>query len=115
MLPRKNRITKKDDYDAIYRYGKVFFSEWLTLKAKRNNSEDTRVGIVVGFKFSKKAVERNNMKRQLREIFRKKLDEMEKGFDLVIIAGKKREKETVNIKKTQEITDKLLKKAKIIK
>jgi ribonuclease P protein component len=47
------------------------------------------VGIIIGKKVSKKAVVRNKIKRQLREIFRNKFEKnIQKNYDVVIIVSK---------------------------
>ena len=47
--------------------------------------EHPRLGLIVSKKVSKKAVERNKLKRRLREIFRLNQNSLD-SFDIVIIA-----------------------------
>jgi ribonuclease P protein component len=91
MLPAKNRLVKRKDFEIVHRSGKFFSLSLLALKVCANGQAQTRVGLVVGIKFSKKAVERNRIKRQLREIVRLNLDKMKPGFDVVLIVKKTRE------------------------
>jgi len=68
---------------------------------------------VIGLKISKKAVLRNKIRRQLEEIVRLSFDQMEIGFDVVILV----EKEIIN-KNYQEIKKEIInlfKKIKLIK
>lgn len=67
-----------------------FFSEGnIAIKVAPNGTPDTRVGVVVGLKFSKRAVERNQMKRQLRDMVQKKLKEIKKGMDVAVMIRKR--------------------------
>ena len=86
MLLHKNRLIKKEDFAQVYRGGKFFSCGDISVKVRQNGLDQTRVGVAVGLKFSKKAVERNRIKRQIREIFRKKIDGLEKGWDIVVMA-----------------------------
>lgn len=80
MLPDKNRLKKKRDFEIVLEQGKFVGGALATLKywnidtekfPKRNYSaEDLKIGFVVGLKVSKKAVIRNRLKRQMREAVR---------------------------------------------
>lgn len=93
MLPRKNRLLETKDFEAINRTGSFFSFGEVFLKVKRNNSGETRVGFSVGIKFSPKAVERNRIKRQLRDIFRKNIERLKKGNDVMVSLRKSGQKE----------------------
>ena len=73
----------------------------IAIKAAANELKETRVGIVVGLKYSKKAVERNQVKRIIRDIVQPELKNMKKGVDIVIMARKREEEKTksINFKK----------------
>jgi ribonuclease P protein component len=88
MLPYKNRLIKRTDFEKVYKYGRLFYFENVAIKAFENGLDESRIGFSVGIKFSKKAVERNRAKRQMREIFRTKLLEIKKGLDIVIMIKK---------------------------
>lgn len=100
MLPYKNRLVKKTDFEKVYKYGNFFYSENIGLKIKRNNIGIVRVGFSVGTKFSKRATKRNKTKRQLREIFHKMLKEIQKGVDIIVTV--KKEKNTTNNQEEME-------------
>jgi ribonuclease P protein component len=84
MLPRVNRLLKKKDFDNVWKSGRSAFGRLLGVKAIKNELIENRFGITVGLKFSKKAVERNKIKRRLREILRRKSPSMNPGFDVAI-------------------------------
>ena len=72
MLPQKNRLNKKKDFDAVFKKGKSSFDELLGVKILKNNKQKfSRFGIIVSSKVSKKAVKRNKIKRRIRNIIRK--------------------------------------------
>lgn len=84
MLPRKNRLIKKKDFDKIYKRGKIIGGKFFLLRFLPNNLKTARIGFVISTRISKSAVKRNRLKRQLREIIRDKLSYVSFGYDLVI-------------------------------
>ncbi|HRY37061.1 MAG TPA: ribonuclease P protein component [Candidatus Magasanikbacteria bacterium] len=105
MLPKENRLTKIRDFNLLFKYGVYISGRLLDLKllklAKISDyfpkKEDPQyfknqllVGISVGIKISKKAVVRNKIKRQIREILRLSLqkNEIMPGYYLLFIAKK---------------------------
>jgi ribonuclease P protein component len=88
MLPSKNRLRNRKDLGVIHRQGRFFSSGSFSLKKMLSEKEDLRVAFSVGLSFSKKAVERNGMKRRMREIVRKNLSKIKRGYDLIIMAKK---------------------------
>lgn len=113
MLPRNNRLKKRKDFQKIMKEGKGLREDFLFLKFLRQNLKVVRVGFIVSAKVVKKATQRNEIKRKLREGVRGKLAKLRNGYDLIFIAQKGIEK-----KKFSEIEEKiikLLKRAKIFK
>ncbi len=111
MLLLKNRLRKKQEFENVYKKGKTFSDEGITVRFVKNNLEYSRIGFVVSGKFSKKAVERNRIKRQLRTILQKNVEVLSLGIDLVFIPRKRTETTHETLQKNIE---KALKKAKII-
>ena len=60
----------------------------LVLYARRNGSEQNRVGITVGKKLGKAHI-RNRVRRRLREIYRLHEDAFQPGWDIVVVARSK--------------------------
>jgi ribonuclease P protein component len=85
MLPKENRLTHRKDFDNTFKDGAGSFSNTLGIKFIKNNLKESRFGIVVSNKISKKAVTRNKIKRQIREIIHKNINEIKKGLDIMII------------------------------
>lgn len=86
MLVKKNRIRLNKEFDQIFKAGQSFYGKFLGVKASRSDLPITRIGIIVGSKISKKAVDRNLIKRRIREIIRPELEKIIKSRDIVIIA-----------------------------
>lgn len=114
MLTKQHRLKKNKDFELVFKRGKTFDGKFLFLKIiKRNNLKVSRFGLVVGTKISKKATIRNKIKRRLRDVIRKRLEDIKSGFDVIIGA-----KTLVVDKSYQEIKEELeglLEKAGVLK
>lgn len=112
MLATRNRLKKKKDFEKVFKEGKGFKEDFLYFKIKKNNLKSSRFGFVVSKKFSKKAVDRNKVKRRLRELIRIKMPKIKKGTDGVIIVmpGLK----TTDLHELEGIINRLFQKAKMI-
>jgi ribonuclease P protein component len=114
MLSRKNRFLRKEEFAEVKKQGQSYFSGSIELKIAESQLTETRIGIVVGLKFSKKAVERNKVKRWAREIFREQLPELKKNRNILVIV-KKEEKRKASKKQIEEDIKKTLGKASLDK
>lgn len=86
MLTKSKRLTEKSDYEEIKLKGRFYKSESFTFVVlKSNKPNNLRFGFVVSTKVSKKAVLRNRAKRVLREVVRKKMSRIKKGYDCVFL------------------------------
>ncbi|MEA2088332.1 MAG: ribonuclease P protein component [Patescibacteria group bacterium] len=85
MLPKKERLQHRRDFDNAFKSSKGVFTKIVGIKFIANGLENSKFGIIVSNKISKKAVVRNRIKRQIREIIRLNLENIKKGFDIVII------------------------------
>ena len=54
---------------------------------RENSLPHSRFGVVVGLKVSKRAVERNLIKRRIREILRKMMKDVKSGYDVMLMAN----------------------------
>jgi ribonuclease P protein component len=84
MLKHKNRLLKKKDFDAVWKKGRSSFDNLLGVKALASTGQDSRFGITVSLKVSKLAVERNFLKRRIREIIQLELPKFKSNFDIAI-------------------------------
>jgi len=103
MLASANRLTMQGDFKQLAGKGKPFYSALITIKVLKNNRPQSRFGIIVSTKVSKKAVVRNRLKRRLSEVIRLNLSEIKSGFDVIIMV-----KQALAEKKYQEIESELL-------
>ncbi len=112
MLSSKNRL-KKEDFKTLKDFKKkIFNSKNFTLKLYYTGFNSTRFSIIVPVKFSKKAVDRNKIRRQIKGIIFSFLKDIESGFG-VIFYVKKEAKDIVFEELKKEITT-LLKKSNIL-
>jgi ribonuclease P protein component len=112
MLAKKNRLTKKKDFENVFKRGRSFKQDFLIFKIIENKLGQSRFSFIVSKKISKKAFLRNRVKRRISESVRLKIEKLRKGIDGILIAlPKVEEKKFLEIDETIE---KLFKKAKIL-
>jgi len=113
MLAKKNRLKRKKDFKLILKEGKMFKEDFLILKFVKNNLNQSRFGIIVSQKISKKAILRNKVKRRIRESIKMELAEIKNGFDITLIAVPGLE--TKSFHEIKGMIDKIFAKTKILK
>ncbi|MGO4988567.1 MAG: ribonuclease P protein component [Gallicola sp.] len=86
-MEKSIRLRKNREYTVVYKKGRRYWNHQFTMVVKKNNGPGTRVGFSVNKKYGN-AVERNRIKRQLREIIRLHYDTMKKGYDIILIPKK---------------------------
>lgn len=84
---REERIRKRQDYLRIYEQGVRTYSKRFTIITLANQAGIRRLGITVSKKTGN-AVQRNRIKRILREFFRLNKSRLPASQDIVIIAKK---------------------------
>lgn len=85
MLARESRIAADKDIKRILKLGKRFSCPECTLYFVPNTLGFPRVGFVVAGGVSKKAVVRNRIKRQAREVVRRAIEEKKLTHSIDII------------------------------
>lgn len=84
MFLKKNRLQKEKDFKIVFKQGRYLQSEFVKLNYLKNNLEHSRFGVIASLKVSKKAVVRNKLKRQYRELIKKYLLVLPTSIDLVL-------------------------------
>ena len=87
MLDSAHRLRKRQDFTTVYQRGSRYQTSHLILRSYQRveGEAPTRIGISISQKVSKRAVVRNQIKRQLRAICRLLLNKLMPGWDLVIV------------------------------
>lgn len=78
---------KSHEFRHFVKFGKKVSNKEFLVSAKPNQFKHPRLGMVVSKKCSKKAVERNRIKRVIRESFRYHQHLLD-GFDLLVVTRK---------------------------
>jgi ribonuclease P protein component len=85
-VQRRHRLSRSRDFDAVYRQGRSTSTRFLVLYwFEREEEGEPRLGLAVP-KATGNAVARNRIKRQLREVWRERIDRVPAGRDYVLIA-----------------------------
>lgn len=86
MLAKQRRLVKEKDFEKIFKRGKSYYSHLLGVKVLSGEFDYNRYGLIVSSKVSKKATDRNRLKRQLRAAAKELDSQLAAGFDLAIMA-----------------------------
>ena len=89
-FPANNRLKKRNQFLTIQTKGLKARTDFFLLRylkcGESSGSRNLRIGFTVSKKVSKKAVDRNRIKRHCREFFRLHKHKFKYSCDLVIIA-----------------------------
>jgi ribonuclease P protein component len=90
MAPKRRRLSRSAEFERVYRQGRSKGNRYLVLYAFPRGDEDTREeGPRLGLSVSRRvggAVERNRVKRTLREAFWAEAERLPDGSDYVVVA-----------------------------
>lgn len=98
-LPSDLKIRKSSEFKEVFERGSSLHTENFTVMYNPNSLGFPRLGLVVGRKSSKSAVERNRIKRFFREVFRRNKTLFD-SLDVVFLTKKRIE--TLSYKKAEE-------------
>ncbi|MFA6184561.1 MAG: ribonuclease P protein component [Candidatus Shapirobacteria bacterium] len=88
MLKRENRIRLKKEFAEIKNKGRILYSPLFGFLTCKENDDQKKFGFIVSKKISKKAVDRNRIRRVLSEVVRKKLEKFENGTRVIFLTKK---------------------------
>ncbi|WFA08316.1 ribonuclease P protein component [Tissierella sp. Yu-01] len=86
-MEKRYRLRKNLEFRKVYNNGKNFWNRNLVLYIRKNDLEETRLGLTITKKVGN-AVVRNKIRRRLKEIYRLNLYRVKDGYDLIIIPKK---------------------------
>ena len=86
---RRQRLTQSKDFDRLFRRSERSSDNVVTVLARRNGASASRLGMAISRKCAPRAVDRNRLKRVIRESFRQAGEQLQ-GLDLVVIGKRKR-------------------------
>ena len=84
-MKRFPSIKKNSDFQNVYRKGKSYANRLLVMYVERTGEPETRIGISVSKKVGNSVV-RHHICRLVREIFRLNNDQIETGFNIIVVA-----------------------------
>ena len=99
-LNKQSKLIKTDDFSSVFNFRKRIASKFLVMRFKPNELDFPRLGLIVAKKTAKLAVNRNYMRRVLRELFRLSQHEIA-PIDLVIQVQKNFEKPDYSVIKKE--------------
>jgi ribonuclease P protein component len=114
MLPVKYRLKNKKIFNAVFQKGKTVSNEILILKFNPGLGEEIKIGFSAGLKFSKKASQRNKVKRWMREAVRPFLKKVKPGYLLIFLVNSKSDVRQLTLRLIQQKAENLLLKAKLL-
>jgi ribonuclease P protein component len=99
------------EFQRVWENGKAWSNTLFVIRAFVNGGSSARFGFVVGKKVGN-AVERNRMKRRMREVVRSCYEQITPGWDVILIA--RRGAENADYVTLQAAIENLLKRARLI-
>jgi len=81
-------LKKNYEFKRLYTKGKSAASQYAVVYCRRNGRTENRIGVTVSTKLGG-AVQRNRVRRRLKEIYRLNEDKLVVGHDVVIVARMK--------------------------
>ena len=85
MLATDQRLRKQSDIDSVHTNGRKAYHPLFRVVYLPNKLTTSRVAVVAGYKVSKRAVQRNLVKRRVRAVLKEKLPRIQPPHDVIII------------------------------
>ena len=84
-FPRRNRLLKATDFSRVFKQPKKSVDECFTVLWRKNGLDYARLGLAISKKNARRAVDRNRIKRLIRESFRQEICHLP-NVDIVILS-----------------------------
>ena len=84
-FPRVVRLLNQEDFNFVFADARPFRSKAFTLLVRNNNLTHPRLGLAISKKAVHRSVDRNRLKRLVRETFRNRMSELPE-VDIVVLA-----------------------------
>ena len=88
MLKRENRIRLKKEFTEVKNKGRILYSPLFGFLTYKENDDQKKFGFIVSKKISKRAVDRNKIRRILSEVVRKNLEKFKDGTRIIFLTKK---------------------------
>lgn len=111
----KNTIMLKKNYEFknLFSKGKFYYGKYIHFYIRRNNLSYNKFGVAVSKKQGK-AVNRNRIKRLIRENYKIFEDKIEKGINILIVINKDKDIRELTFDNIKENFNSTLKKANVL-
>lgn len=100
MFPKQNRLDRKD-FSEILKKGRRIRGNSFSLIFANFGNGGAQIGIIITKKVTKTAVERNKLKRRIRNILIPELNNLPQGLKIIIMVYPSQEKLLFNSIKTE--------------
>jgi ribonuclease P protein component len=81
---RSSRLVSKQDFDFVFSQSLKVTRKNLLALYRSNQRDHARLGVIISKRYAKRAVDRNQIKRFVRESFRQ-LQKPLKGLDIIVL------------------------------
>ena len=88
MLKRENRIRSKKEFAEIKEKGRIKYSPLFGYLVANNESSDKKFAVIVSKKISKKAVDRNQIRRRITEVLKNEWNNIPEGTRGIFLTKK---------------------------
>jgi ribonuclease P protein component len=88
VLKKINRICSRKEFSEIKKKGKLLGSSSFGVLILKKEDKEKKFGFIISKKISKRAVDRNKIKRRMAEVIRKNLEKFEDGTRMIFLTKK---------------------------